>query len=324
MNNPGRLTCCGDKSNLKGMLSKTAVVRLLMLVVIAAVFVASAMLRKRIDAAAAKPQSRPADCRRLISLASSITETLYALGLGDRVVGVTRYCNYPPEAQNKAKIGGYYDPNFEAIVSLKPDLVVMLTEHAQSLPGLRKLGLDALVVSHQTIEGVIESFRLIGDACGKATEGRRMATDYEERLARIRRRTANRPRPSVLMVLDRTHGLGHVTDAYVVGDDSYFDSLIELCGGRNAFKQRGVRYPIASPEAIMWLNPDVIVDIVQGDAPGLPKREVLVGDWAEFTRVRAVKDGRIYIFDQSYAYVPGPRFIQLAEHLAEVLHPEVK
>ena len=125
-------------------------------------------------------------------MAPSITETLYALGLGDRVVGVARDCHYPPEVENVKKtgnVGGYYDPNLEAILALKPDLVIMLEEQALALPNFEKLKLETLVVSHQTIDGIIESFRTIGRKCGKGPEGRRMAREFQNRVDRIRQQT---------------------------------------------------------------------------------------------------------------------------------------
>ncbi len=271
-----------------------------------------------------RPEVSPQwQCRRIVSMAPSITEALYALGLGDRVVGVTRDCRYPSEAADKTKIGGYFDPNFEAVVALQPDLVIMLTEQEQSLPNLKKLKIETLVVSHQTIEGLIDSFRTIGRICGKGPEGRRMAADYQNRIARIREKTESLPRPKVLMSLDRTMGLGHLADVYIVGDDDYFDKLIELSGGQNACRIKGIRYPIISSEGIMQLNPDVIIDLVYPDMFERVDRTSIVGDWNELREVDAVKNHRVVVFNQDYACVPGPRSILLVEDLARTLHPEV-
>ena len=259
-------------------------------------------------------------------MAPSITETLYALGLGDRVVGVARDCHYPPEVEKvkeTGNVGGYYDPNIEAILALKPDLVIMLEEQAQALPNFEKLGLETLVVSHQTVKGIIESFSIIGGKCGRGPEGRRMARDLQNRVDRIRERTRNLPRPRVLFVLDRTFGRGQLSDLYVAADDSYIDTIIDWAGGQNAYSRRGVRYPVVSTEGIMSLNPDVIVDLVP---PGLVQqlgRQSLLDDWNDVKTVAAVKNHRVLIFDQDYACVPGPRFLQLVEDLAQQIHPEV-
>jgi iron complex transport system substrate-binding protein len=299
------------------------VYRITLVAAIVLVFSASLLAQRRMEAPF-RPAAMPTwQCQRIVSMAPSITETLYALGLGDQVVGVTRDCKYPPEAQEKPRIGGYYDPNYEVILSLKPDLVVMLEEHEQSLPGFEKLKLETLIVSHQTVEGVIESFRTIGRVCGKGPEGRRLAYDFERRLRRIREETRLLPKPRVLMALDRTMGSGHLADVYVVGGDDYFDRMIELAGGQNAYTDRRVRYPVLSPEGMLGLNPDVIVELVCQAVLEQTDRKTIADDWNDLGQVEAVKRHRILVFDQEYATVPGPRCILLIEDMARALHPEV-
>jgi iron complex transport system substrate-binding protein len=309
-----RLTIRYGASNLGIM-----VYRVTLLAAIFLVFLTGLSAQRRLDAWMQPNRTPTGSCRRIVSMAPSITETLYALGLGDRVVGVTRYCNYPLDAKKKPQTGGYYDPNFEAIVAVRPDLVVMLDDHEQTMPGFEKLGLQTLVVSHRTVDGIIESFRTIGRACGKENEGRRLAADFNSRLERIRRKTPLAPKPRVLFSLDRKFGSGHLTDVYMAGADGYFEKMIELAGGENAYRVRGVRNPVVSPEGILWLNPDVIVDMVPKDIVEQLTRKTILADWDELGQVSAVKNHRVVIFDQDYAYVPGPRFIRVVEDLAEVL-----
>ena len=136
-------------------------------------------------------------CRRIVSMAPSITETLFALGLGDRVKGETRDSKYPPAVEqvkkNGGDIGGYLDPNFEAILALQPDLVVMLEEQSNWLPAFERLKIETLVVNHQTTDGIIESFRTIGRVCGRGPEGRQMQRDFRSRVDRIRAKTRRCP-----------------------------------------------------------------------------------------------------------------------------------
>ena len=159
---------------------------------------------------------------------------------------------------------------------------------------------------------------------GRGRKGGGWRTEYENRLRRIQEKTRRLPRPRVLLALDRTLGRGHLADVYVVGADDYFDRIIELAGGQNVYQQRGVRYPVVSPEGILWLNPDVIVDLVPKSVLHQTDRKTLVADWNELAGVEAVKNHRVLVFDQDYDFVPGPRFIRLVEDLARVLHPEVK
>jgi iron complex transport system substrate-binding protein len=301
--------------------------RLTLIAAIFLVFAGSLLAQKRIDVPT-RPEASPRwQCRRIVSMAPSLTETLYALGLGDRLVGVARDCHYPPEVEKVKEtgdVGGYYDPNLEAILALNPDLVVMLEEQALALPDFEKLRLETLVVSHQTVGGIIESFRTIGGKCGKGPEGRRMAREFQDRVDGIRQRTEGLPRPRVLFVLDRTHGIGHLSDLYVAADDDYIDTIIQWAGGQNAYLRKGVRYPVVSTEGVLKLNPDVIVDMVQ---PGMVQklgRQAILDDWNDVKTVAAVKSRRVLIIDQDYACVPGPRFLRLVEDLARQLHPEVQ
>lgn len=300
------------------------VYRATLIAAIVLVFSASLLAHKRIDDPM-RPQVTPFwQCRRIVSMAPSITETLYALGLGDRVVGVTSDCRYPPEVTEKTWIGGCYDPNFEAILALKPDLVILSEEHEQALSAFEKLEVETLVVSHKTIEGVIESFRSIGRVCGKGPEGRRMAYDYENRLGRIHDKTRLLARPRVLLALNRAVGRGYLDDVCIAGADHYLNRIIELAGGENACQEAGDRYPIVSPEGIVCLNPDVIVDLAPKRLLNGSDGQALVADWSELEQVGAVKNGRVVVFDQDHAIVPGSQFIDLVEDLSRAIHPEVK
>lgn len=301
--------------------------RLTLILAIFLVFAGSLLAQKHGDATAAPKVSPLRNCRRIVSMSPSITETLYALGLGDRVVGVTCDCSYPPEVENVKKtgnVGGYCTLNLEAVLRLRPDLVVMLQEQTESLAKFQKLNIETLVVSHQTVDGIIESFSTIGNRCGCGPKGRKMSSDFRERADRIRRQTQQVERPRVLFVLDRTFGRGRLADLYVAADDSYIDTIITWAGGQNACTQRGVRYPVVSTEGVLRLNPDVIVDLAPPYLIGKLGRQTILDDWQELQQVKAVKNHRILIFEQDYAHIPGPRFLQFVEDLAQRLHPAVR
>jgi iron complex transport system substrate-binding protein len=244
------------------------------------------------------------------------------------VYGVTRDCKYPPEVekvkQEHGDIGGYFDPNFEAILALKPDLVVMLEEQSNLLPAFERLKLETLVVCHKTTDGIIESFRTIGRVCGKGAEGRQMQRDFSSRVERIRAETRDLPRPRVLFVLGRSYGCGHPADLFVAADDAYIDTIIQWAGGQNAYRRRGVRYPVLSAEGILRLNPDVIVDLMPPDKLRTIGRQAILKDWDELKGVKAVKNHRVLIPEGDYAFIPGPRFLQLVEYLARAIHPEAR
>lgn len=270
-------------------------------------------------------QAEPTDGQvdRIVSMAPSITETLYTLGLGDRVVGVTRYCRYPPEVQEVAKVGGYHNPNFEAVLALDPDLVVLLSGDQRSRTAFGKLGIKTLVVCHNDVEGILDSFRQIGHVGRAEADSQRMIADIRTRMQHIREKTAGRPRPTVLFAIDRSIRSDKLEDVYVAGSDGFFDSIIVLAGGRNAFPETSVRFPVVSAEGILWMNPDVILDLSSGVAQGEQGKEKMLGAWRQVADVAAVKNGRVHALDQDYALVHGPRFVLLIEDLARLIHPEI-
>jgi iron complex transport system substrate-binding protein len=271
-----------------------------------------------------QPPARPQSCQRIVSMAPSITETLFALGLGDRVVGVTQFCNYPPEAQKLPKVGGYHNPNLEALVALKPDLVVMLVEHQASMPALEELGLKHLAVCHQNVEGILASITTLGAALGKQKEAEKIVADILARIERVRQATAGLDRPRVMFAIARQSiGSGRLEDVTVAAADGYFDKIITLAGGQNACHDLAAPFPVISSEGLLWINPQVIIDLVPPTPPIQLDEKTILQDWQQVAGVEAVRSGRVYVLRDDFASIPGPRFILLVEKLARLLHPEV-
>ena len=295
--------------------------KLLLAVVIAVTFGACYALRAQLAPSGGGAAKDLGDARRIVSQAPSVTETLFALGLGDRVVGVTRYCDYPPEARGRPQTGGVHDPNFEAILALRPDLVVLAEGRSDNLQSFRKLGLPALAVEHRNVEGILESIQTIGRACGAEERAQAIVEDVRVRLDRVGQQTAGRPRPRVLLAVQRTLGTGRVEDVCIAGCDGHLGRIIELAWGQNAYG--GVaHFPVVSAEGILRMDPEVIVDLVPGLAGGGVDRKQLAADWDGLARLRAVRSGRVHVLDDDFAFKPGPRFVLLVEKLARLLHPE--
>ena len=290
----------------------------IVLLVFAGSFVAKTLLGTATPRIAPGRQSS----RRIVSMSPSITETFFALGLGDRVVGVTRFCNFPPEVRHKARIGGHLDPNIEAIVALRPDLVVMLVENEPYRVDFHRLGLNTLVVCHQNVEGILESIPKLGNACGAEREARVLAADIRARLDHVRRKVAGRRPPRVMVAIDRALGSGTLRDVWIAASDGYCDEIIVLAGGRNACRNRGARCPVVSIEGIVSMNPEVIVDLAAG-VSAADDPEASLADWRQVAQVEAVRNHRVHVLACDYAVVPGPRFILLVEQLARLFYPEL-
>ncbi len=296
---------------------KAALIAACLLVVVGSLVARSLLIED------ASPPESPPVYRRIVSLAPSVTETLFALGLGDRVVGVSRYCQYPPQVADLPKVGGMLDPNVEAIVTLEPDLVVMLVEHERSVPALKQLRLRSLVVNHQSVEGLFQSITTIGRECGAEQAAERLTADLRRRMQRIAGKTAGRPRPRVLCAIDRTLGQRKIEDVYVAGNDGHIDRLLTMAGGQNAYQGPEMPFPLVSMEGILKMDPEVILDLSAGlAAPEMPDAQVLA-DWRMLADVDAVRHGRVYCLREHYITVPGPRFILVLERFARLLHPEL-
>jgi iron complex transport system substrate-binding protein len=265
------------------------------------------------------PAAPPA---RIVSLAPSITETLFALGLGDRVVGVTRYCEYPPEAQSRAIVGGFVDPNYEAIVTLRPDLAVLLVIHDEARARLHTLDVPVLLVDHRTVQGILDSFETIGRRCNAQDAAGALVASCRARIAVVERKTAGLPRPRVLISSARELGVGRIESIYAAGRGQWYDELLRLAGGVNAYPDDGIAFPEISPEGILRMDPDVILELV----PKLEGARYSAGDilteWKSIPGLRAVREGRTHLLSGSHVSIPGPRFVDVLEDFARLLHPE--
>lgn len=259
---------------------------------------------------------------RIVSMAPNITETLFALGLGDRVAGVTDFCKYPPEALTRPKTGGLFNPNYEAVVSLKPDLIILLPEQEETRKYLSGLGIETLTVHNRVVAEILDTITAVGNACGAQEKAAGLRKEIESRMAAIREKTAGRGRPRVLMVVERTMGAGSPGAVYVTGPETFYDELITIAGGTNAYIGHSIAYPQISGEGILKLDPEIIIDLLPVMRVRGIDEKTLRRDWNSLPGVSAVKTGRLYTMSADYTAVPGPRFILILEDLARIIHPE--
>ncbi len=262
-------------------------------------------------------------CDRIVSLSPSTTETLFLLGLGDRVVGVTRFCTYPPEAKEKQDVGGYFDPNYEAIASLSPDVVILLPEQERVREFLDELGIRHFTVNNKTVSDILGAIETIGSRCGAGKEASVVIAGIEARMQRIRSMTAGLVKPRVLVAVERTVESGSLRDVYVAGGCTHYDELIRAAGGVNAYGGKAPEYPLLGVEGVIHCNPDVIIDIQPLLESSGADAAVAVREWETVSAVNAVRNGRVFALNGGYAVVPGPRFIELLEEMARIIHPEL-
>jgi ABC-type Fe3+-hydroxamate transport system substrate-binding protein len=252
--------------------------------------------------------------QRIVSLAPSVTEVLFEAGLGHRVVGVTSYCRFPREVLALPKVGGYLTPSYEALVALQPDLVVTLPEQSDLVPRLAALRIPILEVDHRSLEGIVRSIEQIGERCGAEAAAHRAADALRRALAGARR-IAAASRPRVLICFGRVEDFRRL---YAAAPGTVHDDLITQAGGMNVLTSRTVSYPTLSAEGVIRLDPDVIIEFSSdgGDATALRRQ------WNLLDSVKAVRNGRVYVFTSEFLSVPGPRFARFTETIARSIRGE--
>ena len=243
-----------------------------------------------------------------------MTEVLFEAGAGPRVVGVTSYCRFPRDVLALPKVGGYLTPSFEALVALKPDLVVTLAEHADVEPKIRALGIPILRLDHRSLDAIVLSIEHVGERCGTAALARQAADALRQRLAGTKR-LATGARPRVLICFGRAEDFRKLTAA---APGTIHDDLITQAGGVNVLTSRAVAYPTLSAEGLMRLDPDVIIEFSSSGADAAALRR----QWNSLDSVRAVRSGRVYVFTGDFLSVPGPRFVRFAETIARSIRGE--
>jgi iron complex transport system substrate-binding protein len=260
---------------------------------------------------------------RIVSLAPSNTEMLFAVGAGDKVVGVTDVCDYPynftawVEAGNMSSIGNYWQPAVEPIIELDPDLIFASTASEDAAATLRNLGYNVLIVEPKTINGVLEAVLLIGRATGNHVEASALVSELRARIDAVVNTVAGAD--SIPTVYHEVYG----PDIQTAGPGTFIDELITLAGGQNIFHDAVTSFPIVSSETVIEKNPDVIIfpNMYMGLIPWGTYDDIASRPgWDSIT---AIKNGNFYIIDASIISRSGPRLVDALEELAGMIHPEL-
>jgi iron complex transport system substrate-binding protein len=259
----------------------------------------------------------------VISLAPSITETLFALDAGDKVVAVTDYCQYPNQVKKLPKVGGYLDPNLEQIVRLKADIVILL-ERQQSLNRqLQQLGIQTLSIDNSSLTGIRNSIIDIGSAVNKVSSARHLVSEFDNRLEAIKQKVRDQPEPTVLLAIAHSSHTDFLDKVYIAGQQDFYNDLLSFVGAKNVFHGPNIKVPAVSTEGLLRLNPQIIVDIFPGEEVYSPDLTKLRQQWQRLDKMDAISNKQLHIIQADYAVIPGPRIIQLAEDLARIFHPQL-
>lgn len=257
--------------------------------------------------------------RRIVSLAPANTEILFALGLGDRVVGVTDYCNYPAEAQEKPKVGGFSTVNIEKVVAAKPDLVLAAYGNTEEVVNhLRNLGMTVVTLNPDSMQGTLRDIILTGEATGRTTEATALKNSMQTRIDAVTAAVGTTSeRPTVM------HAVWY-DPIWVSGNATFQNELITLAGGKNAFSDiEG--WQIVTMERFITTNPEIIL-VNSGTGMGESGNDMIYRYFmneSRFSKMKAIKDDTVYIVNSDIIDRGGPRIVDALEEVAADIHPEL-
>ena len=260
-----------------------------------------------------------APAQRIVSLAPSNTEILYAIGAGAQVVGVDDFTNYPAEATKLPKVGGNSGSyNQETIVNLKPDLVLAAEINtADQVKTLENLGLTVYYLANpKDLDGMYQNLQIVAQLTGRSQEADTLISSLQTRVSAVTSKLANvTSKPTVFYELDATD----VNAPYTTGPGTFMDLLITMAGGKNIGSELSSQWAQISIEQLVVANPDMI--ILGDSAYGVTKEAVAAR--AGWNTLAAVKDGKVFPFNDDLVSRPGPRLVDGLEALAKLVHPEV-
>lgn len=259
--------------------------------------------------------------QRIVSLSPDLTEMLYGVGALSRVVGVSNYDTWPPEARRILRLGQMHSPNYEKLIGLRPDLVVINNAEAPFLEDtLRELGLNVLQTSNRSVAAIYAAMIAIGHATGHDREAAKLVAVTREGLDRVARSVAGRPKPRVVMIVNRTPGT--LRDLSAATDGSYLAELVGIADGVIPLAPVASGYTRLKKEDLLAVDPDIILDFVHGPRSRLAGGAIEA--WEELPELKAVRTRRVLAVNEDFVPHASQRIVQTAELFARLIHPEVQ
>ncbi len=259
-------------------------------------------------------------CRygRVICMSPAISEIVFALGAGPRVVGVSQHTRWPPEALAKSRCGGFFNPSYERILALEPDLLITQGEAAKLTGFARDNGIDIVSLALWDLESIFTETERIGHVLEIEAQAELVCAEMRHRLAEVKVRVSGKPPVPVLLVTGRDPG--SLSNIQAVGGGTFLHDLIEVAGGRNVASDIMSGYGVINKEKLLERAPDVIVELRGEGMNDRAKSEEVRKLWEGLWPLPAVQQGRVHVIEATYAMIPGPRVVQLAGRLADLFH----
>lgn len=266
--------------------------------------------------AAARSESH----QRLVIIGPSSAEVVCALGACDRVVGVDRFTIFPPELDDRPRVGGLFDPDLERIIALQPDLVILRGRNSDLERLCEQSSIELFLDQTDSLATLRELMVQLGTKLNREVRARALIDEMNARLDRIRARSAGLPKPRVLLTISRRPG--SLSNVLTAGRGSFLTEVVELAGGRNVFEDIPLAYPQVSPESMLAAQPEVIVEILPGESPDESYRAGLLREWKGLGPSPATRAGRVCVINEDHALIPSPRIVDVVDRLSRLLHPE--
>jgi len=253
---------------------------------------------------------------RVVSQLPNVTEIMYAAGIEELLVGVTDFCKYPEEAQRIASVGGIMNPDFELVLSLKPDLVIVQDTQKELDEKYRKLGFKTLIVKAHSINDIIESVVNIGKATENIEQTEKLAKKIKLQFDEIKQKAKDRKIPKTLLVIG--HDQKSLREIWAAGGNTFYNEVLALAGGKNIFADSAADYPVISKEEILKNSPEVII-VLTGKEMTDAEIEKETRLWDVMSFVSAVKNKRVHVIPGQAAHIPGPRTPEIAKKIQQAL-----
>jgi len=253
---------------------------------------------------------------RIVSMAPSLTEILFALGLDEEIVGVTLFSDYPPAAAEKPKVGSFWQPNIEAVVAARPNLVMTLGfgQHRDLAERLKRIGYNTIAVNIEKVSDLFSAIGQIAAATGRQRQAEELVTGIKERVNAVSGLVGTLPKVRVLWVVQRV-------PLRVAGRDTFVNEMIELAGGENAIGRTVHKYPPIGAEQVIACGADVIIEPEMGRGDVDAQRDEALRHWGKFGNLPAVTENRIYVIRGDTVSRLGPRLYEGTETIARCLRP---
>jgi len=256
--------------------------------------------------------------RRVVSLVPALTEMVFAIGAGDRVVAVSSYDVDPPEVKKLPRVGALLDPDVERIIALRADLVLLYGSQTDLIAQLTRASIPYFEYRHGGLANVTNTLRALGDWLGRSPQADELARDIERRLGDLRGRTAALAKPRVMLVFSRERGT--LRNIYASGGRGFLHEMLEAAGGVNVFADITAESVQASTELILARAPDVILELRPTDIPAPDQQAAEMQSWRTLASIPAVRTNRLHFLPGRSYVVPGPRVAEGAEAMARLLH----